>query len=326
MVHVEVMAGTSAQRAQKREKRKNNVAWKRKSRKKSEDNKSAQKREKRKNNVAWKRKSRKKSEDNKSRYQSAERQRSWQRSSRERKRKKEEDDNEENERKRQEKRKHAAEVERVTNWRERKSNNEQRSNEEEEMDNNSSAAGDSTESSELGRMSLDDSNNSGNGVDSDAQKMLETLRSIFVLGGDMKGAEEEVKAAAEEFYTKFSAVDETGEVHMAPVCVVCDRLIFKHGDASWLEKEVLLQHGRRLGRVEFEIHHVVLLSDSAKATYTLDDPDLSQLLLSRRARKKDDTYTCCSAKRVRRQRGSTDKFRKEVRHKSRVFYQEAIVS
>ena len=43
------------------------------------------------------------------------------------------------------------------------------------MDNNSSAAGDSTESSELGRMSLDDSNNSGNGVDSDAQKMLETL-------------------------------------------------------------------------------------------------------------------------------------------------------
>ena len=90
-------------------------------------------------------------------------------------------------------------------------------------------------------------------------------------------------------------IDDISENHMAPVCVVCDRFIIKHDDVKWVEKDVLLQHHMRLSRAEYENHHRLLLPVSLKEQCVVEDSDLSQLLLSPRARRKDDSYMCCSS-------------------------------
>ena len=125
--------------------------------------------------------------------------------------------------------------------------------------------------------------------------LLDKLESINLLSENFNENLDELKEAARKHYLEMSAIDDDGENHMAPVCVVCDRFIIKHDDLKWIEKTVLLEHQRRLSRSEYEIHHSLLLPTSLKEQYMVDDPELSQLLLSPRARRKDDSYMCCSA-------------------------------
>ena len=74
-----------------------------------------------------------------------------------------------------------------------------------------------------------------------------------------------------------------------------------HGEqwTQWNTKEpdVLShsKHGVRLSRAEYEIHHSMLLPDSLKEQYMVEDSDLKHLLLSPRAGRKDDSYMCCSS-------------------------------
>ena len=131
-----------------------------------------------------------------------------------------------------------------------------------------------------------------NGVD----ELLESLNKISLLPENFsEQLPEEVRAAAKKHFLGMSATDDSGEVHKAPVCVVCDRFIIKHDDVKWVEKSLLLQHESRLGKSEYEDYFGIVLPDSLKEQYTVDDEDLSHLLLSPRAMGRDGSYMCCDS-------------------------------
>jgi hypothetical protein len=123
--------------------------------------------------------------------------------------------------------------------------------------------------------------------------LLDKLNSIVLLPDNFKEKLEELKSSAQKHYLKSTAVDETNEVHRAPVCVVCDEFIIKLDEMQWIHKETLLQHSMRLGLKEYEEHHSVALPESLKLQYMVDDPQLKHLLLSPRARRHNNEYMCC---------------------------------
>ncbi len=161
-----------------------------------------------------------------------------------------------------------------------------------EQHNNSSSNGNDAASSRPN--SMPSSGNSGH-ANSSVDEIMEKLESINLLSDDFDGRLKEIESEARKHYIGLLAVDDGGENHRAPVCVVCDRFIIKHEDLNWVEKKNLLQHGVRLSRAEYEIHHSTLLPDSLKEQYMVEDSDLKHLLLSPRAGRKDDSYMCCSS-------------------------------
>jgi hypothetical protein len=125
--------------------------------------------------------------------------------------------------------------------------------------------------------------------------LLEKLNSTVLLPENFEEKLQHLKSAAHNHYLKTTAVDEAGEVHRAPVCVVCDELIIKLDDMQWIEKKTLLLHSKRLGSKEYEEHHGLTLPESLKRQYMVIDPELKDLLLSPRARIQNTEYMCCSS-------------------------------
>jgi len=126
-------------------------------------------------------------------------------------------------------------------------------------------------------------------------RLIEKLNSTVLLPDDFEEKLEELKSNARKQYLKTTAVDDTGEVHRAPVCVVCDEFIIKLDDIQWIEKDTLLEHSKRLGLKEYEEHHSLTLPESLKCQYMADDPQLKHLLLSPRARRQNNEYMCCTS-------------------------------
>ena len=87
---------------------------------------------------------------------------------------------------------------------------------------------------------------------------------------------EEIK----KHYIEMTSVGGDDEEHRAPVCVVCDRFIIQDDNKTWIKKERLLEHTERLGRFEFEVHNMILLPESLKKQYMVEDDALKHLLLS----------------------------------------------
>jgi hypothetical protein len=80
--------------------------------------------------------------------------------------------------------------------------------------------------------------------------------------------------------------------HQACVCVVCDRFIHGTNEIHWISKKILLEHKHRLNKSA----HPHQLPNGLCDQYKVNDPDLHDLLLSRRARHRDDnTFMCCDS-------------------------------
>jgi hypothetical protein len=128
--------------------------------------------------------------------------------------------------------------------------------------------------------------------DEDAKKLLQDFKNMLK---DMKQSFERVKSEAKKHYIEMTSADADGEWHRAPVCVVCDRFIIEFDNITWVKKEVLLKHVHRLGRHAFEVHNAMVLPDSLKKQYMVEDDELKHLLLSPRARRREDdgSYMCC---------------------------------
>ena len=77
------------------------------------------------------------------------------------------------------------------------------------------------------------------------------------------------------------------QCHQANVCVCCDRFICGTEELLWINKCLLLRQKQRL--------MIPDIKDGLKACYEVHDPDLKHLLLSPRARiRENDEYLCCS--------------------------------
>ena len=79
------------------------------------------------------------------------------------------------------------------------------------------------------------------------------------------------------------------------MCVICDEHIIGVEPVLWLKKETILQHQIRLSVQGYEEHLHCSLQNDLVQHYQLDDTDFKGLLLSRRAQKQDDSYTCCKS-------------------------------
>jgi flagellar biosynthesis GTPase FlhF len=130
---------------------------------------------------------------------------------------------------------------------------------------------------------------------SDDEVAEEILQDFNDMVEKLKESFERVKSEAKKHYIEMTSADVDGEWHRAPVCVVCDRFIIEFDNITWVKKEVLLKHVHRLGRHAFEVHNAMVLPDSLKKQYMVEDDELKHLLLSPRARRREDdgSYMCC---------------------------------
>ena len=130
---------------------------------------------------------------------------------------------------------------------------------------------------------------------SDISHLIQKLNSTVLLPDNFQDKLKDLKSSTQKHYLKSTAVDDTNEIHRAPVCVVCDEFIIKLDDMQWIDKDTLLQHSKRLGLKEYEEHHCLILPESLKCQYMVDDPQLKHLLLSPRARRQSNEYMCCTS-------------------------------
>ena len=130
---------------------------------------------------------------------------------------------------------------------------------------------------------------------SDISHLIQKLNSTVLLPDNFQDKLKDLKSSTQKHYLKSTAVDDTNEIHRAPVCVVCDEFIIKLDDMQWIDKDTLLQHSKRLGLKEYEEHHCLILPESLKCQYVVDDPQLKHLLLSPRARRQSNEYMCCTS-------------------------------
>ena len=79
------------------------------------------------------------------------------------------------------------------------------------------------------------------------------------------------------------------------VCVICDEHIIGVEPVFWIAKEKIIEHKARLSVSACQEYTMNSLEEELVLHYQLDDNDLKGLLLSRRAQKKEDTYTCCKS-------------------------------
>ena len=80
----------------------------------------------------------------------------------------------------------------------------------------------------------------------DISSLIEKLNSTVLLPDNFQDKLKDLKSSTQKHYLKSTAVDDTNEIHRAPVCVVCDEFIIKLDDMQWIDKDTLLQHSKRL--------------------------------------------------------------------------------
>jgi hypothetical protein len=93
---------------------------------------------------------------------------------------------------------------------------------------------------------------------------------------------------------RVNIVEEEGpDSQRANVCVVCDELIIGMEDIKWLSKEDILNNKHRLSVESYEMHYRIDLKDELVLQYQVQDCELHGILLSPRARFKDNSYCSC---------------------------------
>ena len=83
--------------------------------------------------------------------------------------------------------------------------------------------------------------------------------------------------------------------HKACVCIICDRIIKGTNEYSFVKKKTILKKRHVLSVDYYNKSTNTAISISLQEQYQVNDSDLHHLLLSPRARKKNDSYMCCSS-------------------------------
>jgi len=104
-----------------------------------------------------------------------------------------------------------------------------------------------------------------------------------------------------DFLTR-TKCDESNDIqrntsHAANICVVCDTFIIGIEPIEWLSKEQLLKHKVRLSVANYESFFNRKLPSVLVDQYNVEDIDLRHMLLSPRAKTKDNKliYMCCTS-------------------------------
>ncbi len=93
-----------------------------------------------------------------------------------------------------------------------------------------------------------------------------------------------------------TCIDGDKNRHRAHVCVICDCLIIGLEPVKYVDKETLLQHSEKLCVSQYEEYYDgIPLNSELVRQYQVDDFDLKHLLLSPRARIRDEGYECCES-------------------------------
>ena len=176
---------------------------------------------------------------------------------------------------------------------ERKKKRNQRAKKKQKDKENAAALESSVENGDV--QMEEDENANPNDKKSENELNDEVLKMFGDMIDNLTTAEsDELKTKLKEHYIGLTSVGEDNEKHMAPVCVVCDRFIIDSDNMTWIKKETLMAHSKRLSRIEYECHNG-LLPSCLKEQYTVIDEGLEDLLLSPRARRKESEgkYMCC---------------------------------
>ena len=111
---------------------------------------------------------------------------------------------------------------------------------------------------------------------------------------DKLEVEEKVKSALEQLILWTLNGDGS---HSMPVCVVCDQFIIGVEEVCSISKEILLKNKERLSWSTLESFCGRKLPDILKQQYTVEDPDLAEMILSPRSLCTDGmkSYPGCKA-------------------------------
>ena len=83
--------------------------------------------------------------------------------------------------------------------------------------------------------------------------------------------------------------------HRACVCIICDKFIKGTEEIIFIRKSTILKNKHVLSVDYFNNSTNTAICPALQMQYKVDDPDLQHLLLSPRARRKNNSYMCCNS-------------------------------